>query len=457
MTFERIDTHLSTLLLAGDRVFKFKKPVTLPFADYSTPALRRRYCEEELRLNRRTAPELYRGVVEIAGEPALEMARFDGAGLFDALARRGALTAQHVEALADAIAAFQATLPGTPPPGFDAAEVAARWAADNLRELQAQAGHQADLPDLVSWDHERAATLAPLLRARQAAGAVVEGHGDLHLGNIVWHQGRPRLFDAIEFDPELRWSDRLADPAFTFMDLLDHGLPALAWRFFSRWLDAGGDHDALPLLRWSAGYRALVRAKVAGLQGRPDLRAERIALARRIAFAPPPQLVLTTGLSGSGKSRVALALAEAWGGVRVRSDTERLRMFSDPATRYAPEATARTYTRLAEIARAALAGGVTVIVDAAFLRRAEREAMRALAAAAGVRCRLVECHAPPATLAARIEARRAAGGDPSEATLEVLALQQRVAEPLAPEEGAERVDTEGDWAGVEARLAALPA
>lgn len=454
MPFERIDTHLSTLLLAGDRVFKFKKPVVLPFADYSTPERRRRYCEEELRLNRRTAPELYRGVVTIAGEPALEMARFDGAGLFDALARRGELTAAHVEALAETIAAFQATLPGTPPPGFDAAEVAARWAAANLRELQAQAG---PLPDLVAWDRERAATLAPLLHARQAAGAVVEGHGDLHLGNIVWHRGRPRLFDAIEFDPELRWSDRLADPAFTFMDLLDHGLPALAWRFLSRWLDAGGDHDALPLLRWSAGYRALVRAKVAGLQGRPDLRTERIARARAIAFAPPPQLVLTTGLSGSGKSRVALALAEAWGGVRVRSDVERLRMCPDPATRYTPAATQRTYARLGEIARAALAGGVTVVLDAAFLRRAERDAMRALAASEGLRCRIVECHAAPATLAARIEARRAAGGDPSEATLEVLALQQRVAEPLAPDEGAQPIDTEGDWADVLARLATLPA
>jgi aminoglycoside phosphotransferase family enzyme/predicted kinase len=462
LNFERIDTHLSCLLLAGDEVFKFKKPVRLPFADYSTPALRRRYCDEELRLNRRTAPALYRGVIELAGEPVLWMRRFDGAGLFDALARRGALSALHIDALAAEIARFQATLPPSPPT-FDAAALAAHWAAANLHELQELAG---PLPDLVAWDAAQAQAAAPLLQARQAAGRVVEGHGDLHLANIVWHQGRPLLFDALEFDPGLRHADRLADPAFTFMDLLDHDLPALAWRLLSQWLEAGGDHDALPLLRWSAGYRALVRAKVAWLQRRPDLGARRIALARSLAFpAAPPQLVLTTGLSGSGKSTVALQLVERFGGVRVRSDVERKRLHgllpaerpADPAQIYNPQGNALTYARLEAIARAGLAGGVTVIVDAAFLKRAERDTMRALAAAAGVRCRLIECVAAPATLAARIAQRQATAHDASDATLEVLALQQRVQEPLAPDEGAERLETEGTPADVAARVQALPA
>lgn len=462
MSFERIDTHLSCLLLAGDQVFKFKKPVKLPFADYSTRAQRRRYCDEELRLNRRTAPELYRSVIELAGEPVLWMRRFDGAGLFDALARRGALTARHVDALAAEIARFQATLPPSPP-AYDAAALAAHWAAANLRELQDLAG---PLPDLVAWDAGQARAAAPQLQARQAAGRVVEGHGDLHLANIVWHRGRPLLFDALEFDPGLRHADRLADPAFTFMDLLDHELPALAWRLLSQWLEAGGDHDALPLLRWFAGYRALVRAKVAWLQGRPDLGRRRIALARTLAFpAAPPQLVLTTGLSGSGKSTVALQLAERLGGVRVRSDVERKRLHglapesrpADPARIYNPRSNQLTYARLEAIARAGLAGGITVIVDAAFLKRAERDAMRALAAAAGVRCRLIECLAAPATLAARIAHRQATEHDASDATLDVLALQQRVQEPVAPDEGVERLDTEGTPADVAARLQALAA
>lgn len=462
MSFGRIDTHLSTLLIAGDEVFKFKKPVRLPFADYSTPERRRAYCEEELRLNRRTAPELYRGVITVAGEPVLWMRRFDGAGLFDALARRGALTEAHIDALAAEIARFQATLPPSPP-AFDAAALAARWAAANLQELQGAAG---PLPDLVDWNAAQAAALAPLLRARQAAGAVVEGHGDLHLANIVWHGGRPRLFDALEFDPGLRHADRLADPAFSFMDLLDHGLPALAWRLMSRWLEAGGDHDALPLLRWSAGYRALVRAKVAHLQGQPAVAARRIALARTLAFpAAPPQLVLVAGLSGSGKSTVALHGVGRWGGVRVRSDVERKRLHgltatarpSTPERLYHPDSTTRTYARLEAIARAGLAGGVTVIVDAACLRRRERDAMRALAASAGVRCRLVWCEAASATLAARIAARQATGRDASDATLEVLALQQRVAEPPAADEGVERLDTEGPPEALAARVQALAA
>ena len=455
MSFERFETHISSLLVAGDEVFKFKKPVRLPFVDFSTPALRRHFCEEELRLNRRTAPQLYRGVVTIGGEPALWMRRFDNAGLFDVLAREGRLTAAHIDALALEIARFQATLAPSPP-GFDAAEVATRWAADNLRELQAMGAappadaHRAALDELAAWNAARAEALAPLLRARQAAGAVVEGHGDLHLGNIVWHEGRPLLFDALEFNAELRHADRLADPAFTFMDLLDHGLPALAWRLMSQWLEAGGDWDALPMLRWCATYRALVRAKVALLQQHAAAAGRRIRLARTLALqAPAPTLVLTTGLSGSGKSTVALGLVGTLGAVRVRSDVERKRLHglaatarvADPALLYNAEATRRTYTRLGEIARAALAGGVNVILDAAFLRRDEREAMRRLAAEAGAGFRILECVAPEAVLAERIRRRQALQQDASDADLGVLALQQRVREPLAPEEGAERVDT----------------
>jgi hypothetical protein len=460
MNFERIDTHLSTLLLAGDEVFKFKKPVRLPFVDFSTPALRRHYCEEELRLNRRTAPQLYRAVVTIAGEPALCMRRFDGAGLFDTLARAGRLTAAHIDALAAEIARFQATLAPSPPE-FDVAAIGARWARDNLHELQAMVG---PLPELLAWTEERATALAPLQRARQAAGAVVEGHGDLHLGNIVWHQGRAVLFDALEFNAELRHADRLADPAFAFMDLLDHGLPGLAWRLMSQWLEAGGDWDALPLLRPQAVYRALVRAKVARLQTKPEPAVRRIALAHALAFpAAAPQLLLTTGLSGSGKSTVALQLVEQLGALRVRSDVERKRLHglaptarvADAGRLYNTESTARTYVRLAEVARAGLAGGVSMVIDAAFLRRAEREAMRQLAAEAGARFRIVECTAPAATLAARIRQRQATQRDASDADLAVLALQQRVQETLTSEEAAERLDTDGSLADVAARVRQL--
>jgi aminoglycoside phosphotransferase family enzyme/predicted kinase len=454
-------THISSLLFAGDQVFKFKRPVKLPFADFSTRERRAHFCAEELRLNRRTAPSLYRGVVTIAGEPAVWMRRFDDTQLFDALARDGRLGAAHVEALAATIARFQAGLPPAPD-GFEAAEVAARWSAANLREIQALPGLDAP-PELRTWDAAQAAACAPLMRARQAAGRVVEGHGDLHLANIVWHDGAPLLFDALEFEPELRWGDRIADPAFTFMDLLDHGLPGLAWRFLSAWCEAGGDHDALPLLRWQAAYRAAVRAKVAALQGQPEAAARRMALARRLAAAPPPTLWITSGLSGSGKSSAALQLVERAGAVRVRSDVERKRLHglaptarpADPAQIYGADSTARTYSRLGELAAAGLAGGVSMVVDAACLRRAERDALRRVADLAGAACRLLVIDAPDATLRERIGRRLRDGADPSDADAAVLELQLRVQEPVADDEAAVRIDASGTRASVAAQLEAV--
>lgn len=491
--FEQIETHISTLLLAGDGVLKLKKPLQLPFLDFSTPELRRHFCEEELRLNRRTAPALYRAVLPVTGAqdaprvggpgPAIDWAlwmhRFDNHQLYDRLARAGTLTAAHVDALAAAIAAFHATLAPSPP-AFGAPAVARRWAADNLRELQAlaaglPAAARAQLDALAGWTATRGQRLEPLLAQRRAAGAVVEGHGDLHLGNIVQHEGRPLLFDALEFNPALRHGDRLNDLAFVFMDLLAHGLPRLAWRLLSLTLEASGDHDGLPLLRWFAAYRALVRAKVALIQAAQapgDASAaqraaalERIGLAQRLAFPAAPQVVLTSGLSGSGKSTVALQLAEALGALRVRSDVERKRLHglaaserpADPARLYNADSTARTYARLAEVARAALAGGVSVVLDAAFLRRAERAALQRLATEHGVHYTLVLCEASPATLAARIAQRQADGRDPSDADLAVLQLQQRVCEPLADDERASArvLDTEGPRERVAARAEAL--
>lgn len=458
-------THLSSLLFAGEQVFKFKRPVKLPFADFSTRALRRHFCDEELRINRRTAPALYRGVVGIAGEPAVWMRRFDEAQLFHVLAQAGTLTAPQVDALAQAVWAFQATLPAVQTP-FDAAAVAARWAAANLRDLQALPGTAevaGTLDDLVAWDAAQASALAPLLRARQTQGCTVEGHGDLHLGNIVWHQGAPLLFDALEFEPELRCGDRGADPTFTFMDLLDHGLPRLAWRFVSAWCEAGGDYDALPLLHWQAAYRAAVRAKVALIEGQAAVAGRRLALARRLAAAPPPTLWLTAGLSGSGKSTVAQQLVEAAGAVRVRSDVERKRLHgltptarpADPATLYGAEATQRTYARLNAVAATALRSGVSVVVDAAALRRHERDALRATAQAAGARFTGLWCDAPADVLAARIGRRQAAGTDASDADTAVLALQQRVAERPDDDEGLQRLDTRGTPMQVAAAVEAL--
>lgn len=484
-SFETIETHLSTVLLAGGWALKLKKPIALDFVDFSTPERRRHFCLEELRLNRRTAAAWYVDVLPVtgtleaprlggAGEPldwALRMRRFDQALLLDRLAADGALTGAQVDALAQAVAAFHAALPASPACWGDPA-TALRFARDNLKALAAARIEPDAVAALAAWTDDRLAAIAPTLERRRAQGFVREGHGDLHLGNVAWLDGAPVPFDALEFDPALRHVDVLDDAAFTFMDLLDHGLPALAWRWLSGYLEHGGDYLGLPVLRWFAVYRALVRAKVAAIRAAQadaspaeraaalDAASRRTALGHALASPPAPLLVLMTGVSGSGKSAIAAMLVEALGAVRVRSDVERKRLHglaptarvADTASLYGPAATRRTYARLADAARAALDGGVDAIVDAAFLRRDERDAMRALARSRGVRCIVVECTAPDAVLAQRLRARERANTDASDATVDVLALQQRVREPLAADEVALVVDTDAPLAALRVRV-----
>jgi len=486
-----LQTHISSLLLGPAHVLKLKKPLKLPFLDFSSAERRLACCREELRLNRRTAPALYLGLAAITGplaqarvhlladgealppgliDAGVWMRRFDPAQGFDRLADRGALTAAQVDALAAALARFLAPLPPSPP-GLGDGPGLQHWVDDNWRELATSpladalvADDRARVAALGHWSQARGSTLQPLLARRLAAGTVVEGHGDLHLGNVVWHDHDAVPFDALEFNAALRHGDRLNDLAFAFMDLLDHGLPALAWRLLNRTLDATGDHDGLPLLRWLAAYRAGVRAKVAliGAGQAPDAAARetaigqarrRLALAHKLAFPALPRLVLTAGLSGSGKSTAADLLAGALGAVHLRSDVERKRLHglapterpADDAARdrlYGPEAGRATYDRLLAAADAALAGGLNVVLDAAWLRRAERAAAWALARRHGVAAQLLWCEAPEAVLAARLGRRQVQGGDPSDADAAVMQRQRGWQEPPAADEPVTRLDTD---------------
>ena len=503
-----LETHISTLLLAGDLVYKLKKPVALPFVDFSSLDLRHEACQQELRLNRRTAPRWYQAVVPVlrrdtgaviaapvgpasAQAPgvgpgpaaglvidwAVRMRRFDDHQLFDRLADQGRLDADKADRLAEVVAHFHAQQ--TPaPPGYGRAEATRHWARENAAELAALVAGT-DLAPAVAevqrCTETGGAALAGLMDLRCRTGHVREVHGDLHLGNIVWADHTAVLFDALEFNDTLRHIDTVGDNAFTFMDLLAHGLPRLAWRFIGAVLEASGDWAALPLLGWWAGYRAAVRAKVALLsvpagadaprRAAALARAQRyLAVATELAAPPQPRLVLTFGLSGSGKSLVAGQLAERLGGVRVRSDVERKRLFALPPTAravpglYSPDTTRRTYERLAELAEGALAAGIPVVVDAASLNRAERDAMRAVAVAQGAHFTLLVCEAPPAVLLARVQARMAADGDASDATPEVLAQQQSWAEwPGADEAGDTlRLCTDVPLATLTERTEALP-
>lgn len=464
-----IETHISWVLLVGLLAYKLKKPVRLPFVDFTTLASRRRFCELELQLNQRLAPQIYLEVVPVCGSPeaprldgggapidyAVCMRRFDDGALLSEQLAAGQLHAAQLEQLAQGLADFHAQAPCADvasPFGTPAAIVKA--ARDVIERLAPRTDARA-IAVLGRWLDERAQALEPLWGARRAAGAVRECHGDLHLANAVQFEGEVVAFDCIEFDPELRWIDVINDLAFLTMDLRAHGRADLAARALDAWLQRSGDFAGLGVLRFYEVCRALVRALVASLRSPhsgPDYLACALALA---AQTPAPRLLITHGLSGCGKSTIALQLLERGDAVRLRSDVERKRLFGlrplqSSAARaldvYTAEATQRTFDRLADIARTALHAGWPVIVDAAFLRRSERQRFKALAAELGVPFAILHCHAAETVLRERVATRRAAGNDASEADVAVLQRQIDDHEPLGDDERAIALDVATDAA-----------
>lgn len=465
---EVIETHISWVLLAGAYAYKIKKPVVLPFVDFGTLAARRRYCEDELRLNRRLASRIYLDVVPITGsvespvvdgsgtvlEYAVKMRRFDQNALFDRLLAAGVLRPELIDRLAERIAAFHAQTLATTDPKFGTPDKVLQPALDNFADMlpHADSERRATLETLAAWTRQTFARLEPVFAVRHRDGRVRECHGDLHLRNIALIDGRPVPFDCIEFSAEFRWIDVINEAAFLVMDLMDHGRPDLGYRFLDGYLATTGDYAGVTVLRFYLVYRALVRAKVHDLRARQAHADPRevarlqaaadhyLALASDIAQAEKPVLILMHGFSGAGKSRVAAALVEAFGAIRLRSDVERKRLFDLSGTArshsqvnagiYGRQASTQTYTRLAELAETILAAGYPAILDAAFLACWQREPMHELASKLGAPLWIVDCTADRDTLRERVIARAAHGGDPSEATLEVLERQMATHEPL---------------------------
>ena len=469
-----IETHISWVLLTGNWAYKVKKPVDLGFVDFSTLKLRRRYCEEELRLNRRLAPAIYDSVVEIRGAPAapriggsgpvleyaVRMREFPQSALADRMAARRALRPQMIDALARTIAEFHRGAPaaaksqrfGTPATAL----AAALQNFDHILPSLARVDSRNLLRRLRKWTRAEHAARRRALLSRRRGGFVRECHGDLHLGNIAVLEGCPTPFDCIEFNAALRWIDVMSEVAFLLMDLADHGRADLASRFLNAYLEVTGDYRGLEVLRYYLVYRALVRAKVNVLRARqPQVSAMEkkrlgrlvhgyLDLAQDYTMRRPPALMITHGVSGSGKTSATQSLIELAGAVRIRSDVERKRLHGlAPLARsgsgmgrgiYTPAANAATYAHLERLARRILASGMPVVVDAAFLKRAEREAFRVLAADMGVPFVILDFTAPAELLAARVATRAAGGRDASEAGVSVIARQLATREPLAPEE-----------------------
>lgn len=461
----RIETHISTVLLAGDYALKLKKPLDLGFLDFTSLERRRHFCEEEIRLNSRLAPEIYLRRVPISGtiespridgqgpvvEHAVLMRRFPEKELMNRLLMQGRLPCEAVQLLADTVADFHERLPAVDPESdYGRPHAVAEPLRENFQQLfrlEEAATVREELVELWQWSESQLKHLAQLMHERRIAGAVRECHGDLHLGNVAWHEGKVIVFDGIEFDPALRWIDTANEIAFTVMDLDFLGAARLRNCFLDRYLERTGDYRALYLLPFYAVYRALVRAKINGReaaqgqdpQAGEELR-EHVSLATAYTQEQTPVLAITYGLSGSGKSTLAGKLVEQ-GYIRLRSDVERKRLFGlNPGESshsglytgiYTPEATQGTYDRLLSLAEEALKAGFCAVVDASFLRASHRRPFRELALRLGCGFRILHLWAEEETLRARLRRRRAEGRDPSEAGEAVLEEQLRWGEPPA--------------------------
>ena len=453
-----VETHISWVLLTDTLAYKLKKPVRLPFLDFTTLAARRHFCEEELRLNRRLAPSIYIDVAEVRESPegprfggvgrvldvAVRMRRFPDGALWSEMLAAGTLAAHHIDAMAQRLSDFHRDV-AVAPPGttFGSADVHRRTTRGLIDGIEACDGDGAsrsvdvEWPTLRAWLSGQCQTLASLWEERRRSGRVRECHGDLHLANVLQLAGAATAFDGIEFNDELRWIDVLDDISFLAMDLLAHGQPSLAFRFVNAYLEASGDYDGLPALRFYMVCRALVRAQVTAIRERQAVQpaascgtADYLALASALSISADGRLAIMHGLPGSGKSFVSQRVLEGVGAIRVRSDVERKRLFGLGALQssrdrvaggiYDKATTERTYARLHAVAHVALGAGWPVVVDAAFLGRSERAAFAALAASLAVPFSIFDCKAALPLLHQRLQQRQASGADPSEADAAVL-------------------------------------
>lgn len=455
---ELIETHISWVILAGNRVYKIKKPLDLGFLDFTSLEQRRTCCEAELRLNRRTAPLIYLDVVPISGtedaplvdnpvapvEYAVRMVRFDQRNTLDHLMERGQIDVVLIQSLAKTLASFHLGIAGaaTPPPVAGTPAAVSGPVEDNFRALFAVANqHQkAILKTLHSWCTSTFNIHQKDFERRHCDGFIRECHGDLHLGNIVRIGDQCIPFDCIEFSDSLRWIDISCDIAFTIMDIERFSQPEMAHLLLNEYLQWTGDYASLGILHYYLVYRAMVRAKISMIratQTSPDapvvdgngsetrsvktpqgLNDEALAyldLARKYTARHPGRLTMMCGLSGSGKTTVARHIASEHHEIHIRSDVERKRLFGlrlDDSSRaqgldiYTPMASAQTFACLLRLAEGVISNGFRVVVDATFIEQEVRKEFIALADRMGVPWAIVYCQIDEETARSRLDSRQ---------------------------------------------------
>ncbi len=470
-TIEVVETHISWIFLTEYFAYKIKKPLNLGFLDFSTLEKRHHYCNEELRLNQRLCQEIYLSVVPVvrAGDTffvdaegvivdyAVQMVRFDRTMELDRMLAQKLLTEKHIDHLACMIAHFHTSLPSVPEEsGCGHPDNLVKPMLHNFTAMESTALNQTEidqLEELKAWTMKEHQRLYPLLLKRKSGGFIRQCHGDMHTGNMVLWQNRIFLFDCIEFNEHLSNIDVISDLAFLFMDLDHGGEPRLAWRLLNNYIMDTGDYSALPLLLFYSLYRAMVRAKVTAIRyaqtsgQAPDqqiLEEHRsyIRLAQGYSCPKKPLLILTCGVSGSGKTTVSIDLAQSLPCVHIRSDIERKRLAGlKPLERskqstplYTDEINHQTYYRLLDVAKLCLEAGISVIVDATFLMADKRKLFMDLAESLKTPCRILHYSSPEKVLMERVLQRSLRRNDASEADTTVLASQLEKQEALTAEE-----------------------
>jgi aminoglycoside phosphotransferase family enzyme/predicted kinase len=491
-----IETHISWVFLRAHEVFKVKKPVSFGFLDFSSLEARRSACDAELALNSRLAPGVYIDVVPITREGqgafviggsgavadyAVHMKRLPLDARADLRLARGDLAPEHIDALAQLLARFhERSEPNARISEFGRVEVILGNVQENFAQAASLLGQLA--PDGVEREVEARqleflSTRAPLFAERIRAGRIRDGHGDLRLEHVYMVDGAaPVIIDCIEFNERFRYADVCADIAFLSMDLAWHGRVDYKERFLAAYARATGDDDLYALVDFYESYRAYVRAKVCALSlgGAPSFEARTAleAQARRYLLLAqaaerqplePPRLIAVGGLIASGKSSLANAVGRRLGAPVISSDVVRKRLLGvEPTTRlehgawqgaYSPDKHRDVYAEILRRARVVLESGRSVVIDATFRRRADREAARSLALAHEAGFCFIECRTSDAVAKARL-AERARGPSESDGRLEIydelVASEEAVTELAANEHL--RIDTSGS---LEQSLAAL--
>ena len=469
-----LQTHISWVFLTGEFAYKVKKPVDFGFLNFTELPQRKHFCEEEIRLNKRLADDIYLTTVTItgteskpelngSGEPieyAVKMRQFDQSQLADSLLSSDMLKPQHIDNIADQVARFHQSIPHINKESElgSAATVNAPVIQnfDQLDPLIKDDDARAQLARIKSWSEAEYKKIEPVLSQRKRDGYIKECHGDMHLGNMALINDQITIFDGIEFNDEFRWIDVMSEIAFLFMDLFDRKASTYAYRFLNRYLEKTGDYAGIQVFRFYLVYRAMVRAKIAsftlltpGLSAAEQEKALQqyrsySNLAEDFTETKDPSLSITHGASGSGKTTVSQQILEKDGAIRIRSDIERKRLYNLEATEssksglgegiYSKEASAKTYMQLEKFARMIVSAGFSVIVDATFLQREDRQPFQELARDLSVGYFIIELEADEAELKKRVQKRLSEQENASEADLKVLEKQLSTMKPLEEEE-----------------------